>query len=516
MSESDAEVDVVVIGAGPSGLALAAALASRGVRCRVVDRRAAPLAGARCPNLWQRSLYALEQVGIDARTLRAQSVSMRSKVFHVGADAVEVPLLAAPEDPRWPLPLLVRQDRLEALLADRAARLGAPVERGTEAAVVDQDAGSVVVETRSDGDVRRLRARWVVAADGEGGRTREALGTGWQVRRHEGIAWWQADVRFEGLGLPHDREDLYHAPERQVGLVPLADGRHRVFIAARADGPAAEPSAEDVRDAVREVVGDGARPAEVDRVWGRTPFQGMADAWVVGRVILLGDAARVFPMPVHGLNTGLQDAADLSWKLAAVVNGTAAPALLSTYEAERREVASVLAKRGEHVLWAGVSSDPAAALSPILRERRPRVRTEPAAVYESGPLTVQDPRSAPGHAGEWIAPGRVHTGTGATTVTELQAGGRWLVLSPGPLPPGVEHHPLAPRVVAHAELPTMKRPMVTVVRPDGYVGAEMSPRSPDEAGRDVLRYLDLAAAGGDGQAPGETPPVRTRSAGTAE
>ncbi|WP_017596484.1 FAD-dependent monooxygenase [Nocardiopsis potens] len=497
MPESETALDVLVIGAGPSGLTLAADLARRGVRCRVVDRRPEPLPGARCPNLWRRTLYALDRVGLDPEALRADSVEMRAKVFHVGGESVSVPLREDPDDDRWPFPLLVRQDRQEEMLSALAERHGCPVRRGTEASLLARERDSVLVGLRSESGEERVRAAWVVAADGEDGPTRRAAGAAWTSRPHGDITWWQLDTGIEGLDLPPAQEDLFHAPRRHVGLVPLAGGRYRLFLAAPAAEAPAAPGTAEVEEAVRGILGDGVRLTAPEHLWRRTPLQGNADRWVLGRVLLLGDAARVFPMPVHGLNTGIQDAADLGWKLAAVVRGDASPALLETYETERRGIAEVLMRRGEHVLRAGVSEDPAAALAPILRERRPRVRTEPAGSYETGPLTLQARHSLSDCAGDWIAPARVAAPEGARTVADLQRDGRWLVLSPPGAALRVEH-PLDPLTVEDARPERSGR--VLVVRPDGYVGAEIPLSGERAAAQDVRSYLDLVASGGSRRA----------------
>ncbi|NSC21548.1 FAD-binding protein [Streptomyces albus subsp. chlorinus] len=496
MFERDPSVDVLVVGAGPAGLALAADLARYGVRCRVVESRPEPRPGARCPNMWRRTLYALGRLGLPSHTLRAQGVPMRSKVFHVAGRTAHISLLEDPDDPQWPLPLLIRQDHQEKLLSLLAARNGCRVQRGVTARVVAREEDCVRVELRArDGGTEQLRAAWLVAADGGDSSLREAAGFDWRVRRHEGISWWQVDTGFEGVELPPEREDLFHAPYRHVGMVPLAGGGHRTFLASATEDGTGTPAYADVERLAREVIGAATRLRHPRFLWWQTPREGRADSWRRGRVLLLGDAARVFPMPVHGLNTGVQDAANLAWKLAAVVLRQAETALLDTYETERRQVAEGLMTRGERVLYAGVSPDPEETLGPILDEGTPRVRTEPPVTYDAEPLTLR-PRGSGQHscAGGWAAPCRVHTPDGVCTVAALQTGGQWLVLSPAKTPLSVAH-PLNPRLVTGAQLSCGDRPTIAVIRPDGYMGAEFPYRTGRPAERAVLAYLDRAAAG---------------------
>ncbi|MFF8654075.1 FAD-dependent monooxygenase [Streptomyces huasconensis] len=492
----DTDLDVLVIGAGPAGLALAADLARYGVRCQVAERRPAPRPGTRCPNLWRRTLYAYDRLGQSSDELRAHGVPMRSKAFHVGDRTAELSLLEDADDQQWPYPLLVRQDRQEECLTALARKHGCPVRRGVTARIVAREQGCVRVElTTPEGGPELLRAAWVVAADGAQSPSRAAAGVDWQVLRHDGVAWWQVDAGIEGVKLPADREDLFHAPYSHVGMVPLADGRHRVFLASATEDATAQPSYEDVERLFQAVVHPEARLHEPRHLWWHTPVEGRAERWLTGRVIFLGEAARVFPMPVHGLNTGIQDAANLAWKLAAVVQGRASVRLLRTYESERRRVAEVLMERGKRVLRAGVAADPEATLAPILDEGSPRIRTEPAPTYEASPLTGGTERFADGCAGHWIASCPVHTPAGVWSVSTLQSQGQWLVLSPSREPLNVTH-PLNPRVVAGAQLAVCDRLMITIVRPDGYVGAEIPCGTGRPAERAVLDYLDRVAVGG--------------------
>ncbi|MEU6001946.1 FAD-dependent monooxygenase [Streptomyces sp. NPDC047197] len=492
----DTDLDVLVIGAGPAGLALAADLARYGVRCQVAERRPAPRPGARCPNVWRRTMYAYARLGQPPHELRAHGVPMRSKVFHVGDRTAAVSLLEDADDQQWPYPLLVRQDQQEEYLTALARQHGCPVRQGVTATVLDQEQDCVRVELSTpEGRSEVLRAAWVVAADGAQSLSRAAVGVDWKVRGHDGVAWWQVDAGISGVELPPEREDLFHAPYSHVGMVPLADGRHRVFLASGTEDATVRPSFGDVERLFREVVGPEARLHDPQHLWWHTPVEGRAEQWLTGRVILLGEAARVFPMPVHGLNTGIQDAANLAWKLSAVVQRHASVRLLDTYEVERRQVAEVLMERGERVLRAGVAADPEATLGPILIEGSPRIRTEPAPAYEASPLTAGAERFAEGCVGQWIASWPVHTPAGVWTVSTLQSQGQWLVLSPSRMPLSVTH-PLNPRVVNRAQLAGCNRLMITIVRPDGYVGAEIPFGAGRSAQRSVLEYFDRVAGGG--------------------
>jgi 2-polyprenyl-6-methoxyphenol hydroxylase-like FAD-dependent oxidoreductase len=504
----DSTFDVLVVGAGPAGLAVAAALLRHRVHCRIVDRKAFPTPGTRCPNLWRRTLHTLDQIGADTDVLRKNGVPMRAKVFTVGGTSVSVP--TSPDSGTeqeyagdWPMPLLVSQEVQERALAEHLYRSGCPVERDTAALVTGQDDEYVHVLLRPDGrSDEYMRARYVVAADGEDSGVREQMGVEWSVHEHHDVAWWQIDARVEGLELGPEQEHLYHTPNQHLGIVPLDGGRHRLFTASTLVPPGTVPEPSDIERLAREISGAPMRLRDPEGLWTRAPRSGLASRWIKGRVVLLGEAARVFPMPVHALNTGVQDAANLAWKLAAELGGRTNGSLLRTYETERRAVAKTVIDRGHLVLRLGVTPVPQERIGAGLARRAPRLRTEPEVTYPGSPLSqwASEGEATPG---DWVGSARVETAFGPETVDRLQDGGRWLVLLPRGADPRIRHafaqHALAPRVIPDAGLDTGgpdEGPVVTIVRPDGHLGASLPPQ---ETGA-LMFYLDTAAGAETGPA----------------
>ncbi|MFJ9584816.1 FAD-dependent monooxygenase [Streptomyces acidicola] len=392
-----APYEVLVAGAGPAGLLCAVELAVRGVRCRVVDRRPGPLPGSRCPTLWQRSLEALASAGLPMAELLDRSLPLERKVFHVAGATAEVDLRS--EASPHAFPVLLRQDDLERFLTERLAELGGKVDYGHEVLSVGPDMpGATDVLLRGPGGDERVRVAWAVLATGAGGVTgggeRDA-GPARPAAAGElpGMRWVLADVRATAEFAPGPGEEhIFREATGHAGLVPLPGGGHRLFLAlpdeACGAGPDGSPTPADVAAAAERMV--GLRLATPDAVWSVRPASAVADRFRQGRRLLLGDAARRFPMPVHGLNTGLQDALGLGWKLATAVRRPAvAEELLDTYDAERRAAAEGVRDRAERVLGYG-STVPVEVIRDRLLRRVFDIRTEPVPRYAPGPLTDPD------------------------------------------------------------------------------------------------------------------------------
>ena len=342
-----APLPVLIAGAGPTGLTLAIDLARRSVEVRIVDALPAPPTGIRGKGLQPRTLEIFEDLGVlDAlRAAGGDYPPIRISVGPVPIWQSHMHKRAEPtDDVPYPNILMVPQFRTEEILRARLAELGGQVEWGTTAVdVSEQDANGVTVVLERDGARERVRAAYVVAADGGRSALRKQLGIGFEGETHETERLLLGDVRVEGL----DRScwQVWVNPLRRnkfgVALCPLPGTGLFQFTAPLDAGEMPELTLETFQRRLTERSHrQGIRITEL--VWSsiyRANIR-MVDRYRVGRVFLAGDAAHVHsPAGGQGLNTGVGDAYNLGWKLAAVLRG-APEDLLDSYQAERLPIAA--------------------------------------------------------------------------------------------------------------------------------------------------------------------------------
>ena len=329
---------VVIAGGGPTGLMLAGELALAGVDVAIVERRLSQdLPGSRAGGLHARTIEVLDQRGIADRFLA------EGQVVQVGQFA-GVPLKIGDLPTRHAYSLGLWQNHIERILARWVGELPVAFYRGSEVMGFAQDGAGVDVELFGG---RTLRARYLAGCDGGRSRIRKAAGIefpGWDATTSALIA--EVEVADEPeLGIRHDvrgmhalgRED-YEIRDGEV--VYAATGPVRVMLTEE-HVESADPTLDDLREGLVAVYGTdfGAHsPTWISRF---TDMTRQAAAYRHGRVLLAGDAAHVHsPDGAQGLQTGVQDAVNLGWKLARVVDGTAPDSLLDTYHAERHPVAA--------------------------------------------------------------------------------------------------------------------------------------------------------------------------------
>jgi len=329
----DFDTDVLVVGAGPTGLALAAALVAGGVRTTVIDRQAEGANTSRAAVVHARTLEVLEAVGVTgrlvARGLQAQRFTIRDR------DRVLVPIDFAPLPTPYPYTLMVSQAVTEAVLAERLHELGGRVLRPLALQAVAQDDDGV---TASLDDGGHVRARFVVGADGMHSAVRAAAGIDFEGAAY-GESFVLADVRLEGNGAVPEREViLFFSPAGMVVVAPLPDGQHR--IVATVDEAPEQPGAAFVQ-MLLDARGPQARRARITELLWSSRFRvhhRIAARYRAGRVLLAGDAAHVHsPAGGQGMNAGILDAMALAEALRRALGGDLAA--LDDYGALRRPVA---------------------------------------------------------------------------------------------------------------------------------------------------------------------------------
>ncbi|MGW4248998.1 rifampin monooxygenase [Nocardia sp. NPDC004722] len=323
--------DVIVSGAGPTGLMLASELRLHGVHVLLIERDAEPTKVVKAMGMHARTVEILDQRGIAERFL-AEGTQHPTNGFFAGIRN-EVPVQL---DTSFPFVLGLPQPITDRLLAEHVTEHGVEIRRGTELVDVTQDEDSVTVAL-ADGTT--LRTRYLVGCDG--GRS--------TVRKAVGIDFPGEPSRIETLlgevELTTPRDEVIatvmelHKTHRRFGAVPLGGNRYRVGAPAAglSDDPRVPPTLEELRAQVISIAGTDFgmhSPHWLSRFGDATR---LADRYRVGRVFLAGDAAHIHP-PVggQGLNLGVQDAFNLGWKLAAAVAGWAPADLLDSYESERR------------------------------------------------------------------------------------------------------------------------------------------------------------------------------------
>lgn len=566
--------DVLVAGAGPVGLTAAGELRRHGVGCRIVDRLPARLPFAKAVGIQPRTLEVWDRMGLVRDALDA-SVPMRGQLVYAdGAEQARVELVMPPEVPYGfaALPQYETERILEAFLG----RFGTAIERPVELVSFAQDADSVTSVLRAaDGTEEEVRSRYLIGCDGAHSIVRKGLGL-----TFEGGAfadgYMLADVEVDwDLPAGYGVRAMHHGADGAVddvlvGIPLPGPGRYRMSMlvppelsdAVRA--PGGDRTSRTAGDGVAHGLESGRAPAlpDIQAVLDRLSPQPttarnmrwasvfrishrIVDRYGDGRVFVAGDAAHIHPPTgAQGMNTGIQDAFNLGWKLALAVAGAAGPGLLASYDAERRPVGEEVVGRTVRHAAEGVQADPEDPATLLLREAQLLV------TYRGGPIVDPPGDRAAGSGGAGPRPGdrapdcgglsgpiaayplrlydllreRGHVlllfGTGATgatgdtgaagdpdggadfdalvTTARACTGDRievCTVLAPGTPADGTTrpvHHDTEGEF---ARLYGVERPTAFVVRPDGYLGARLCPPDPQR----LAAHLEAVFAP-DGQA----------------
>jgi len=326
------DTDVLVIGAGPSGLTLAASLVKQGVATTVVDRQAAGANTSRAAVVNARTLEVLDDLDVARRLVKEGIHAPRFTIRDGRRNLIPVDFSVLPTD--YPYSLMVPQATTERLLLERLTELGGTVLRPKTLASLIQDADGVTA-TFDDGEL--IRARYVVGADGMHSIVREQAGIGFEGGAYQ-ESFTLADVRLRGEA-PPDEVILFWAKAGLTVVAPLPGDIYRI-VAPVADAPE-EPSAAFVQQLLDERGLGAGRMVVTDVVWGSRfrIHHRVADTYRAGRLLLAGDAAHVHsPAGGQGMNLGIQDGVALAGALAAVLAG-ASDSVLDEYNATRRPIA---------------------------------------------------------------------------------------------------------------------------------------------------------------------------------
>jgi 2-polyprenyl-6-methoxyphenol hydroxylase-like FAD-dependent oxidoreductase len=343
--EGSMDTDVLIVGAGPTGLMLANQLARRGVRFRIIDRHAGPALQTRALGVQARTLEIYSHLGIARRALELGKRGVGANIWAQGRRAARVPVgeIGQGLSP-YPYLLILGQDDNERLLGDALRQHGVSIEWNTELVGLTQHADRVVARLKhADGTMRETSTSWVGGCDGARSSVRELNGITFQGAPYEDV-FFVADTVMTGPMVP-DELNVYLWRKGFHLFFPMRGTDHwrLVGIVPEELRGRDDLTLDEVMPSIVKEAGSGLHLASCSWFSTYRIHHRRAQRFREGRCFIMGDAAHIHsPVGAQGMNTGLQDAYNLGWKLALVVSGQADPRLLESYEDERIPVAEAL------------------------------------------------------------------------------------------------------------------------------------------------------------------------------
>ena len=500
------ETEVLIVGAGPTGLVLALWLTQLGVRVRIIDTTSEPGTTSRAVAVQARTLELYAQVGLAEAVVARGRKAVGANLWVAGKPVAHAVFgdIGAGISP-YPFVLIFPQDEHERLLIERLAKAGVDVERRTGLVSFDMEADRVRAHLRRpDGADEACEAAYIVGCDGAHSTVREALHIGFPGGTYEHL-FYVADVQASGTAIDGDVHVALDTTDFLVVFPLTAPGHARLIGTVResAAPPDANLSWGDVSKRVIEWM-----RIDVEQVhWFSTyrVHHRVADRFSAGRAFIVGDAAHIHsPVGGQGMNTGIGDAVNLAWKLAAVLHGSANASLLDSYASERIAFARRLVATTDRAFTAVTSSSTMARrvrldivprVIPLLFTLRPtrrfmfRTVSQTAVNYRGSALSQG--RAGAVHGGDrlpWVE--AVSNGTdNFAPLTTID----WQVHVYGEAPAAIRATCEARRCPLHVFRwrPEMgrtglRRDAVYLVRPDGYVALA----DPQASVETLTRYLD--------------------------
>jgi len=471
----------LIVGAGPVGLTLALELTRYGVPIRLIDQAAHRTETSKALVVWARTLELLDRARCAQPFLAAGMRVTVATIHGGGAPIARIDLDAVPSP--YPFALMLPQSETERLLEEQLRALGVLVERSTALTAVSQDGDHVHAGLRhADGRDEACQIPWVIGCDGAHSVVRHQLGMTF-TGSTQPSDWDLADVHLSGLGASSAEISIFWHADGVLAIFPIAPGRYRVIAdvgTASDESRRPAPTLDEIRGLVAR---RGPPGIEVtDPIWlssFRINERKVAQ-YRSGRVFVAGDAAHVHsPAGGQGMNTGMQDAFNLAWKLALVVRGTAAAEpLLDSYSGERSAVGDqVLADAGRMTAIATLDG-------PIMQFLRNHIGgmvfglsavrhamavqfSELSIGYPHSPLTVpgyKAPGPGPGERAPVIA-GAAPVGSGPMPCFSLSA---------RPSPAIADLQRRFPDLIAATLYPASADHGIWLIRPDGYIAVVAS------------------------------------------
>jgi 2-polyprenyl-6-methoxyphenol hydroxylase-like FAD-dependent oxidoreductase len=516
MNATNATDRVLVVGAGPVGLTAACGLAVEGVAVHVVDALEQPTTESRAVMLQSRTLEQLALLGVLPALESRGSRMIAVEVYdgRSGTRRARLPLTDVPGRHAYALDL--PQTDTEAVLAARAEQLGVVIDRGVTVTALTQDSDGVEVTVRSHAVERTERYGWVVGADGGHSTVRDLVGARLEGSFHgQHFALADVDVDIDASMTP-DTVRMFTHPDGMAILFPL--GGRRVRIMFQVDHPiGTAPTVAQIQDLADTRMGKLLTVHEDHWLSYFEIHHAQIPQYRHGRVLLAGDAAHVHsPAAAQGMNTGIQDATNLAWKLALVAQGQAGSALLDSYHDERHPVGATVVRETTALTAVGTATGPGGAVRNLalflvghfhaLQEKAAATMAETAVHYRGSTLSGHGSSL---HAGDYapdpagispsieqllIRPGLLVLTPGEPEALRTVLDGRGSVVQvvPGGTSPDTLVDPHGAISAAYGLAPDG----VALIRPDGYLGFVSDSADPEVLRRYLADHLRLTEAAG--------------------
>ncbi|WP_026632760.1 FAD-dependent monooxygenase [Dyadobacter alkalitolerans] len=338
------QTETLIVGAGPTGLALALWLTKQGLKVRIIDKSGGPGETTRAMAVQARTLELYQQLGMAEDVVAGGYKTPAMNMWARGKRKAQIKLVDAGQDiSPYPFVLVYPQDRHERFLLDRLKALGVEIERHTEL-LSFQDKGDQVIAIlrHKDGQEETCIALYLAGCDGAHSPIRHQIGSGFEGGTYKQL-FYVADVSATGVD-PAGEAHIAFDKSQFVLMMSYGDGDHYRLIGTVRDERAEHPESLTIEDVSQEAI--DSLHVKINKVnWFSTyrVHHRVTDQFRRGRVFLLGDAAHIHsPAGGQGMNTGILDAVNLAWKLTAVVKGQASDSLLDSYEIERKAFAHKL------------------------------------------------------------------------------------------------------------------------------------------------------------------------------
>ena len=491
------DCQVLVVGAGPTGLVLGAELLARGIRARIIDKGDGVALNSRAIGIHARTLEALDTMGLASRFIERGQIVRHLRFYSKRRCLVSFDFARSGSPFGFLLDL--PQDETERLLRARVAELGGTVEAGTELTGLSAGSDAVTATIRTGaGRAETITAGYVVGCDGAHSRVRHELGLSFHGHPYA-QDWLLADVMLDW----DLREDAVHAFFRPDGLpmicFPMRGHRWRLTLPFAGNRGGQRPTLEEIQALTDR---RAPRPVTVsDPTWlaNFRCHRRSASTYRCGRVLLAGDAMHIHsPAGGQGVNTGMLDAHNLGWKLALTASGRAPGDLLDSYGTERRPVAEAVIKLTHTLVRYGTVSHPvkrtfrdiaipALGRTAVIQRRAARRLSQVYVTYPPGPVVRRDRHLGGPTPGQRMPDIEVRAGGQATTLYSVLRGGLHVLV----VPAGLAGLAIVSELTAYRDdldivtgdpektsrVHNDSTGLAVLVRPDGHVAARARPGS---------------------------------------